>query len=215
MMIKWPRMASKIPEGTRGSAKIEHFTVSPADASRSKLRALLNNRSHMMLCPGRHARLLVDGELVMSDTMMEKDSNRRLIEKARGHVLIGGLGLGMVIWPLLAKRPRLHSLLVLEKNPDVIALVAPHLPKDSRLVIVEVDVFRWSPPRIRRFDTIYFDIWPDICKTNIGEAAGLWERARAWKTPGGWIGDWDTEVRRLEERSFRKENTIDTSFELI
>ena len=101
-MIKWPRMASKIPEGTRGSAKIEHFTVSPADASRSKLRALLDNRSHMMLCPGRHARLLVDGELVMSDTMMEKDSNRRLIEKARGHVLIGGLGLGMVIWPLLA-----------------------------------------------------------------------------------------------------------------
>ena len=68
---------------------------------------------------------------------------------------------------------------------------------------------------MRRFDTIYFDLWPDVCQDNAAEAVGLRERVQARVAPGGWIGDWDTEVRRLEERSFREENTIDTSFELI
>ena len=136
--IAWPHMADLIPEGTCGSARVEHFTVSPKKAGLTALRAALNGHPTSVVPPGRYARLLVDGRVMMSDTPMEKSSNARMIEMAKGHMLIGGLGLGMVIWPLLAKKPGLHSLTILEINPDVINLVGRHLPRDSRLEIIHV-----------------------------------------------------------------------------
>ena len=197
--IAWPHMVDLIPEGECGSARIEHFSVSPKEAGLTALRAALNGHPTAVVPPGRYARLLVDGGVMMTDTPMEKDSNRRLIEMARGHVLIGGLGLGMVIWPLLLKKPDLHSLHILEKNPDVIDLVTRHLPLDSRLEIEQADVFRWRPSRgLPKFDAIYFDIWPDICLSNIAEANKLHFRAMPWAASHAWIGDWDAEVRRLD-----------------
>jgi hypothetical protein len=68
------------------------------------------------------------------------------------------------------------------------------------------DISMWSPRRWEpcwpRFDTIYFDIWPDIHISNIVEASRLRSRAKGWLAPGGWIGDWDTEVRLFDGRKF-------------
>jgi hypothetical protein len=197
-------MASKIPEGTCGSAQIEHFTVTEKESALSSFRAAVNGLRFTLVCPGRYARLLVDGEIMMTDTSMEQATNSPFIQVAKGHVLVAGLGLGMVAWPLLSKQPALSSLVVVEKNLDVIRLVEPHLPRDSRLVIAQADIFTWSPRRWEpcwpRFDTVYFDIWPDICKTNTAEADRLRSRAKRWVAPGGWIGDWDTEVRLYDDR---------------
>jgi hypothetical protein len=199
MKIEWPRMVDLIPEGSCGTAKIEHFTISPKEAGLSALRAALNGRPSSMVTPGRHARLLVDGEIMMSDTRMEKDSNVHLVEMARGHLLLGGLGLGMVVWPLLAKKPALHSLTILEINPDVISLAGRHLPRDNRLEIIQADVFKWSPSkRLPKFNSVYFDIWPNICTSNRSEANKLYSRALSWMAPRAWIGNWDSEVRRLD-----------------
>jgi len=202
--IKWPRMAGKIPEGTCGTAKIEHFTITWKDSDLSAYRAVLSGHRSAVVTPGRYARLLVDGGIMMTDTSMERATNSLAIQVARGHVLVAGLGLGMMIWPLLAKRPALSSLVIVEKNLDVIRLVTPHLPGDLRLVIVPADIFKWSPrrwdPCWPKFDTVYFDIWPDICKSNTAEAGRLRSRAKGWVAPGGWIGDWDTEVRLFDGR---------------
>ena len=203
--IAWPHMVDLIPEGECGSAKIEHFSISPKEAGLTALRAALNGHPTSVVPPGRYTRLLVDGKVVMSDTPMEKSSNTRLIEMARGHVLIGGLGLGMVIWPLLAKKPALHSLAILEINPDVISLVGRHLPGGSRIEIIQADVFKWRPSRMMpKFNTIYFDIWPDICLSNIVESNKLHSRAQPWATSHAWIGDWDAEVRRLDGLATRR-----------
>lgn len=197
--ISWPHMVDMIPEGTCGSARIEHFSVSPKEAGLTALRAALTGRPSSFVPPGRYARLLVDDKIMMTDTQMEKDSNRRLIEISKGHVLIGGLGLGMVVWPLLAKKPTLHSLTILEINPDVISLVGRHLPRDSRLEIIQADVFKWSPSkRLPKFNSVYFDIWPNICTSNRSEANKLYSRALSWMAPRAWIGNWDSEVRRLD-----------------
>jgi hypothetical protein len=198
-------MADLIPEGSCGTAKIEHFTISPMEAGLSALRAALNGRHSSMVAPGRHARLLVDGKIMMSDTQMEKDSNGRLVEMARGHLLLGGLGLGMVVWPLLAKKPELHSITILEINPDVICLVGSHLPSSSRIEIIQADVFKWRPSkRSPKFNSIYFDIWPDICLSNGAESNKLYERALQWASPHAWIGDWDAEVRRIDMSGRRR-----------
>ena len=202
--IMWAEMAGKVPEGACGSARIEHFTITEKESALSAFRATLNGLRSTIVSPGRYVRLLVDGGIMMTDTPMERATNSLVIQMARGHVLVAGLGLGMVAWPLLAKRPALSSLVIVEKNLDVIRLVTPHLPGDLRLVIVPADIFKWSPrrwdPCWPRFDTIYFDIWPDICKSNTAEAGKLRSRAKGWVAPGGWIGDWDTEVRLFDGR---------------
>ena len=203
--IAWPSMCDLIPEGTCGSASIEHFSVGQSEAGMSVLRAVLNGRPSSAVAPGRYARLLVDGKVMMSDTPMERRSNARMVEMSRGHVLIGGLGLGMVIWPLLAKKPDLHSLTILEINPDVIRLVERHLPGGSRLTIIQADVFKWRPSRrMPKFNTIYFDIWPDICDSNVAESGKLFRRYLDWASPHSWIGDWDAEVRLLDAMAARK-----------
>jgi hypothetical protein len=197
--INWPKMADLIPEGSVGSCSIRHFYVSRESAGRSHIRAVATGRRSEMVDPGRHAMLLVDGRIMMSDTLMERVTNEALIRRASGHVLLAGLGLGMVIWPLLAGRPRLHSLTVVEKSQDVIDLVAPHLPKDVRLTIIKGDIFDWlSAKKFPRFNTIYFDIWPSICSSNIPEARRLREGFAGWALPGAWIDDWDTEARRYD-----------------
>jgi hypothetical protein len=38
--ISWPHMVDVIPEGTCGSARIEHFSVSPKEAELTALRRL-------------------------------------------------------------------------------------------------------------------------------------------------------------------------------
>jgi predicted membrane-bound spermidine synthase len=192
-------MADLILEGSVGSSRIEHFNISWGEAKMASLRAVINGSRCALVDPGRHARLLVDGQVMMSDTRMERETNETLIRRASEHVLLAGLGLGMVIWPLLARRPRLHSLTVVEKSEDVIDLVAPHLPKDVRLTIIKGDIFDWlSAKKFPRFNTIYFDIWPSICSSNIPEARLLMEGFAGWASPGAWIGDWDTEVRRYD-----------------
>jgi|GEM_PF-3095194 hypothetical protein len=220
----FPCMADKIPEGSVGSARVTHFTVTRADSSFAALRSVVTGRRAEIVSPGRYARLSIEDELVMTDTNMERRTNRPLIEHARGHVLVGGLGLGMVVFGLLAKKPAIRSLVVLEVSPDVIALIQPHLPVDARLTIVQVDVFGWdgwqdhaehgwqgqgwrgrSPRRgLSRkgpqFDTIYFDIWPSIQASNIPSAELLRGLAAGRVARGGWMGDWDTAYRKLERR---------------
>ena len=220
----FPCMADKIPEGSVGSARVTHFTVTRADSSFAALRSVVTGRRAEIVSPGRYARLSIEGELVMTDTTMERRTNRPLIEHARGHVLVSGLGLGMVVFGLLAKKPAIRSLVVLEVSPDVIALIQPYLPVDARLTIVQVDVFGWdgwqdhaehgwqgqgwrgrSPRRgLSRkgpqFDTIYFDIWPSIQASNIPSAELLRGLAAGRVARGGWMGDWDTAYRKLERR---------------
>jgi len=62
--------------------------------------------------PGRYARLHVGHVLMMSDTDMERRSNVQVVQQARGHVLIAGLG--MILHPILAK-PEVTRVTVVEK----------------------------------------------------------------------------------------------------
>lgn len=183
--------------GERGNAKLEKYTVSK---SKARLETVLNPRQGVDA--GKYVRLCVDGELMMSDTPWEQRTNYEVVREARGDVLIAGLGLGMIVLPIL-KKPEVTSVTVVEKHADVIALVRPQLPK-RRLTIVNADILTWAPPIGTTWDTIYFDIWRGLCTDQLEEIATLHRRFARRKRPGGWMGSWCAEElrdRRREERA--------------
>jgi hypothetical protein len=100
--------------------------------------------------------LLQDGGVVMADLPIEAMDHFEFYTHARGHVLIGGLGIGFIASKLLEKKS-VKSITVIEKSNDVIKLVAPHI--DPRITIVKADLFRYLKTPHPQFDTAYYDIW--------------------------------------------------------
>jgi spermidine synthase len=201
----FPSIPDVVPEGSHGVAKITHFEVTPFQSSMSGLR-------RMGYVPeGKYARLEVNGCLMMSDTRLERLSNLTIVEKAQGEVFIAGLGLGMIIHPILAK-PEVTKVTVIEKYLDVVTLVEPTLPKKDvetgRVNIIVADVLEWKPLKGQKWDVLYFDIWPDICTENLEDMAVLHRRFCHHKRPGGWMGSWmrDTLLsqRRREKQDERR-----------
>lgn len=136
-----------------GNAEIKHFTVSPCD-----FRAIYIDH---MIAGKEYVKLIVDDDIMMSDAPMECASNEWVVNNAHGDVLIAGLGLGLILLPIM-EREDVTSVTVVESNQNVIDIVAPQLPINSKVEVLHADIFTYSPSRM--FDCIYFDIWPVICK---------------------------------------------------
>lgn len=186
-MVTFPAMHTIVPEGVSGNCRIRHFEISPRDSQMTSIRAMVNPGRQEYIATGKYAQLLVGGGVMMSDTQMEQDSNRRVVQAATGNVLIAGLGLGMILHPMAAK-PEVTSITVLELSPDVIKLVGHTVP--AKVQVIEADVFTWQPPRGVKYDTIYFDIWPDITTDNLVEMRKLHQRYGCRKTALGWMNSW-------------------------
>jgi predicted membrane-bound spermidine synthase len=203
--VAFPKMTTLLQPAERGVSKIEHITVTKEMASLGNMRASFTPGGWLFLVtPGEYARLSVRGQLVMTDTQMEQRSNEAFVRQANGRVLVAGLGLGMILHPVLAKA-NVEHVTVLEKEQSVIDLVGPSLAHyGERLTIVAADAFDWKPAKGERWDTIYFDIWPHICSDNLDDYARLVRRysprltrktnVRAWL--GGWLVEYLRDMRR-------------------
>ena len=183
-----------LPEAEKGSAKIEHYTVTEQESRMSSLRP-------GEYCPeGTYVVLKVNGETVMSNTRMERNTNRNFIQEAYGNVLIAGLGIGYILSEIL-KKPEISSVQVVELSSDVIHLVAPSFRNlfPDKLKIDRGDIFSWFPyPEDQKYDTIYFDIWSNSCEDYRKEVKRLKQIWRPYlekdKTKKPWIGDWNSEA---------------------
>jgi len=199
--MDFPRMVDVVPEARRGVAVVEHFEIDKHTAEFSRMRAAIGH-SDEWVDEGRHAKLYVDGALVMSDTNMERDSNRPVVRAARGQVLVAGLGLGMILHPILAK-PEVEHVVVIEKSQDVIDIVAPTLAptlSTKRLSIICADVFGWKPPKGAKWDVIYFDIWASISTDALEDMDKLHRRFRSRLKAGGWMDSWKRHQLMRERR---------------
>jgi hypothetical protein len=201
--IVFPHVAEIVPPGVSGNVRIEHFEVSQKDAEWTQLRAAVNRRGDEFVPAGKYAKLIVDGSIMMSDTPMEQRTNRQAIRKATGHVIIAGLGLGMILHPM-ASKPEVTKITVIELSSDVIKLVAPYLP--SKVEVVQADIFEYRPEKGTKFNTVYFDIWPSISGDNLEEMSKLHRRWAHYKTKEAWMNSWCRD-ELLEQKARRRRHS--------
>lgn len=192
-MIRLADMIKPV-EGKRFA--IERFELTDEYVNQAKIEALYNCtiHDHFDLKPGRYVRL-VDKELncvVMSDTSMDRRTNVEVVERAYGHVLIAGLGIGMILRPILASK-KVASVTVVEKFAEVIELnrASGFDLGHPKLQIVNADITSWEPgPLPRDWNTIYFDIWNEIDTRNLPEMNALHARFESRLAYGGWMESW-------------------------
>lgn len=199
-----PSMVDVLPEEKLGCAEIRHFEITKDHAALANVRCFHSFGSIGSLDtvePGRYVQLLVHGSLVMSDTQMERRTNWEFLHKARGDVLVTGLGLGMILFPLFSDE-LITSITVVEKVPDVIALVGRRIgwPHRAKLEIECADALEWRPPKGRTWDTVYHDIWPDRTTENLDDMTVLKRRFARRLKPGGWQGCWVEDILRDQRR---------------
>lgn len=182
-----------------GDVVVEHIDLTYERLMLDNLRYIRDGNHFMCCSPGRYTRLVIRNQLVMSDTQMERRTNAPFIMVAKGHVLIGGLGIGLVLPPLLGKNEVL-SVTVIEKEQDVIGLVAKKY-RHPKLTVAHADATTYEPTQ--KFDTIYMDIWPDLNTDNLQQMTALKLRYRKWLNKRGWIGCWsETELRSMKRRGW-------------
>ena len=128
-----------------GEWELQHFQIKPGN-----LYAFKNG-----IAPGNYVRLCHNGHIVMSNTYMERWTNMNFCDYAHGDVLIGGLGIGLIILAI-QDNPEVHSITVIEKNQEVIDMVAAQLPLNEKVKIIQADVFLWK--RNAEYSTTPF-IW--------------------------------------------------------
>ena len=109
------------------------------------------------------------GELVMHDQLDEILKHMIFMLRARGDVLISGLGLGCVARGCLAN-PAVKSVTILERDANVLQMVVPHFLQTgivyTNFEIVECEAEAWIKKTRRRFTCAWHDLQSDA---NLGD----------------------------------------------
>ena len=113
------------------------------------------------ISPGTYTRLMYRGQVIMSDTNMEKRTNLEFVRNAYGNVVVGGLGIGLILMAIQDKED-VRTITVLDKSKEIIQMVGEQLPLNKKVKIIQADVFEWEPKESDCFNTIYMDIWTYI-----------------------------------------------------
>jgi len=199
--------------------KIKQSILTETQISMDKTRGMLNGNYWMFagLKPDfPYITLIKKGEgAMMSDTPMERTTNQDFIDKANGDVLIFGLGLGLVIMPLL-KDKAVKSITVIELYQDLIDMVKPILKEqdvDNKLTIVQGDCFEYHKeiPKGQLYDCIYGDIWLEISSDNWDEMKDLTRKYTSKKrqkrfNPDSFITHWVKDrVQAMATKARREE----------
>jgi len=169
MSAWWEKYKVDVPEGKSGDWAISRFEITKKQEEMYVLRSLFH-RVNRAVDAGIYTKLTFNNAIIMSDTKPEIKDHIDFINKAKGNVLIHGLGLGMVARACLIKLEVL-SVTIVEIEEDVIKLVSPWLHENAqnsgvRLEIINGDAYTYKIPQKIRWDVVWHDIWPDICGDN-------------------------------------------------
>lgn len=152
-------------------------------------------------------------KIIMSDTQGEMSEMWNIINEAHGHVLIVGLGLGIILREI-AKKKEVKKITVIEISREIIDLVWPnYIGKFGRKTeIIKADIFNWKPDKKAFYNIAYYDIWNNFCSDNLEEMKKL-HRKFAKKT--GYQESWGRYQCEQLRRKEAIKMTPATFFELL
>ena len=110
--------------------------------------------------------VLEGGNEWMTLTPVDLDTCEDAIEMAHGKVVTYGLGLGYYAY-MVSRKPRVESITVVEKSPDVIKLFTEHiLPQfehKEKVKIIEADAFEYAEKEAPKegYTLAFVDTWRD------------------------------------------------------
>ena len=189
---------SFLPDGVSGNWSVSTFEVPENDFS----QIISMYKSGRGVPAGTYKRLKRNGTVVMSNTPDEIRDFSYFVRISHGSILINGLGLGCVVKKLLNKS-EVTKITVIEKNEDVIKLVAPYF-KDERLTVIHADAFEYNPPKDVVYGAVWHDIWDYITSENIPEMKKLHKKyAKKTNFQESWCKR-ECEKRLREEKRFEK-----------
>ena len=171
--------------------EVEHFKLSKEKVELEKMKSMFNGSYGEVhsLKAGAYIKLTNPSmhEIVMSDTPMELETNRLFVEEAKGVVLIGGLGLGIVLLAIQSKK-EVKRVVIIEKEKELIEKIGKQLPLNKKVELVHADIFEFKTNE--KFDTIYFDIWSHISSDNYEDMKLLHKKFRKNLNKEGWMSSW-------------------------
>jgi hypothetical protein len=177
----------------KGNIKIVQKELDQATINFARLRDAINGRSeHLDSKPFTVTQLIVGWDIMMSDTTMEMVTNSEFMRKANGKVLIAGLGLGIIVH-IIQDLKAVDEIVIIEKSKDIIDMVTKEMKFNDKVKIINADIFEWQPEKGEKFDTMWFDIWPNICSDNYPEMKELnrkFGRKLNPNNPNKWKGHW-------------------------
>ena len=178
----------EIPEAASGEWTVARFRDGAGEPTTDRRPRFAWRR------PGVYTVLRRGETVFMTDLYEEWWTQKSAIDEAcrrGGHILVTGLGLGMIVESMLRpSESAVEKVTVLELSPDVIQLTAPHLEArfGHRFEVIETDAFTWQPPAGARYSVGWHDIWPDpYGEVVAGEIARLEDRYRPFCD---WQGSW-------------------------
>lgn len=174
--------AVHLPLVERGVWRIDRTVVSERKAQYLELRAAIGGGGGLgrgRVRAGEAITMLYrDRALVMSDTPDELRDFYQFWRRARGHVLVNGLGLGCAVRALLIW-PQVERVTVVEIDDDLLAMMRPLLGPQvarGRVNLIHDDALTVRWPVGQRFDSAWHDVWDDICGDNWPEIRRLHRR---------------------------------------
>lgn len=121
----------------------------------------------------------------MDDSLQERIGLLPLVARARGHVHISGLGLGLAVVAVL-RVPAVRRVTVVEQAPEIVRMIAPYACLDPRVEVVVADAYVWQSPPGFAPDVCWHDVWADAGEA-VERAGPLLER---WRGRCGWQSFW-------------------------
>lgn len=187
----------------KGVARISKYEFDSKKDIFYNLRASRDMGGIFYMYTGQYVRLHINNRLMMSDTAMERKTNRAFVNNAKGRVLIAGLGVGLIIQAIIDKE-EVTEVVVIEKYQDVIDLVEP-IFKHPKLKVICADIFEYDMPKEEKFDTIYFDIWAEISIDNLEQMKRLHAKYRRNKrSQDAWMHSWmKDELKKERAKEYR------------
>lgn len=124
----------------------------------------------------------------MSTLDWEKRRHDVFEKQARGKVLIAGLGLGYDVL-IIKNKPNIISIDVIEIDKEIIDLVSS-VVKDQKVKIIHDRILHYMQTTNKKYDTIYFDIFPHDVVNYPEQVQILINQARKMLNTNGKILFW-------------------------